>query len=290
MKKMIIYYAGEWAEKLLTINRINSVDYFIDDSLCKISPTIKILNKKYKVFGSDILKDKIGNNLIVVSDNKRYIQAKERLCSLGYKENVDFYNGWKLNKNYYTEEEKSKNWIEFEKNNQVDYDNNDKWEWRTQQLSLLIPKKAKSIMDLGCGNSRLKKYLNDKIIYYGVDYIKRDETTIVCDLNKQSLPKIDVEVYYMAGLLDYIDNISLLFSQMKNAKYLIFDFYDEANYLRLDGQYTNIKTPVLNNRPKYFTFADLVNALNENGFYIEKANYEFEYSYEYFFRVKRMGE
>lgn len=145
-------------------------------------------------------------------------------------------------------------------------------------------------MDIGCGNCRLKKFLNNNIVYYGLDYIKRNENTLVCDLNKDCLPKLNVDLYYMAGIIYYVDDLVRLFSQMRDCKYLIFDFYDEANYLRMDGHYADINTPVLNKRKGYLTFVELLNALAINGFMIEQGIYDFEKSYAYYFRARNIDK
>lgn len=55
---------------------------------------------------------------------------------------------------------------------------------RTKHLSSLIDPQAKSVMDLGCGEMKLREYLAPEIKYIPVDYVKRSEETLVCDFNK----------------------------------------------------------------------------------------------------------
>ena len=291
-KKLIIFFAGLWARNLLTIARLEEVDYFVDeDALCQKEGFNVCVDVILPVHGLEYLsrenKDEI---VIVVSDNKRYDEAKDKLQRIGLVENVHFFNGWKLNKKFYSLYESNNSWKQFEEINRLNHDKQMLWEQRAEDMATLIPKDIKSVMDLGCGNERLRKYLKKDVKYYGLDYIKRNEQTIVCDLNEQEIPKINVDVYYMAGLLCYINDIEALFLQMKRAKYLIFDYYDELNYLRMDAQYTKIKTPALNAMENYFTMADLLNCLYKTGFIVEKVICNYDKMNTYYFRAKRIKE
>lgn len=288
-KNIIVYYASEWTKCLLTIKRMEEVKYFVDDDFAGEKLSFFNNDVNYPIFLTEKLKEeKKGQVVIIVSDNKRYQKAKKRLEELGFRENKDFYNGWKLDKVFYKIKELNDDWESYEKDNNINYEDYYSWDWRAKKLFSLITTDVKSIMDVGCGNCRLKNYLNDDIVYYGLDYTRRDENTIVCDLNKDSLPKLKVDLYYMAGVIYYVDDLERLFSQMRDCKYLIFDFYDEANYLRLDGHYADINTPVLNKRKGYLTFVELLNALAANGFMIEQGIYDFEKSYAYYFRAKNI--
>ena len=40
-------------------------------------------------------------------------------------------------------------------------------------MASMIPSNVKSIMDIGCGDKKLKKYLNQDIKYYGLDFVSR---------------------------------------------------------------------------------------------------------------------
>lgn len=88
-----------------------------------------------------------------------------------------------------------KEWEEFEY-----FDS--KWENRVKKLSAYILPNE-SIMDLGCGQMTLKKYITSNS-YIPVDYTKRDEKTIVCDFNKKEFPQIKADVIFISGCLEYI--------------------------------------------------------------------------------------
>ena len=64
---------------------------------------------------------------------------------------------------------------------------------------------GKTVMDLGCGKMWLKAMIPDSK-YFPVDYKKRDDTTIVCDFNKLEFPDFPVDVTFISGCLEYIEN------------------------------------------------------------------------------------
>lgn len=54
------------------------------------------------------------------------------------------------------------------------------------------------------GLSEPKKYLKPTVDYIGVDYIKRDDETIVCDFNNGEFPKVQVDTVFVSDVLEYI--------------------------------------------------------------------------------------
>ena len=82
----------------------------------------------------------------------------------------------------------------------------DWWAPRSQLMNGYIKPECGSLLDLGCGKMHIRKYLNEQIKYYGCDYKKRDEETIVCDLAKGEFPSISVDTIFIAGVLEYLNN------------------------------------------------------------------------------------
>ncbi len=84
------------------------------------------------------------------------------------------------------------------------------WEERTERMAkYILPNQ--SVVDVGCGEMKLLKYLPDNCSYLGIDLQKRNEETVVCNFNKEALPKIVSDVYFIAGVLEYaIDPESLI--------------------------------------------------------------------------------
>ena len=118
--------------------------------------------------------------------------------------------------------------------------------------------------------------MNPEIRYYGLDVVRRSADTIICDANAEPLPDIQVDAYYMAGFLLYMNDVEKLISQMRGAKYLIFDLWNYVEFRRYDNIYMNIYTRRArsvswNAREQFLSLPEMINALAANGFVIEKA-------------------
>ena len=123
----------------------------------------------------------------------------------------------------------------------------------------------------GCGDAFLKKYIDSGINYLGLDICPRENTAFVCDLNNEPLPQTHVDMYFMAGLLYYINDIDNLFSQMTNAKYILYDYGGTERYLRLDGVPHD---PLINARNNFFSQEEIFNSLHKYGFNLENAYWD----------------
>jgi hypothetical protein len=91
------------------------------------------------------------------------------------------------------------------------------WEERTAIMAQWIPENS-SIMEFGCGNMALKKYLPDNCHYFPSDLVSRDSNTFVIDLNQSQpldLPKKDL--YFFSGVLEYIYDIEQLVKASENS-------------------------------------------------------------------------
>jgi len=71
-----------------------------------------------------------------------------------------------------------------------------------------------TVMDLGCGPMRLKTHLPARCIYYGVDYIQRDEHTLLCDFNKGEFPSLHVDCIFCSGILEYIHDVEWFITEV----------------------------------------------------------------------------
>jgi len=80
------------------------------------------------------------------------------------------------------------------------------WKERVRQMCKYIPISASSVMDLGCGKMWLQEMLDVQIKYIGVDYVKRGKDSIVCDFNKREFPSNSVDVIFVSGCLEYIND------------------------------------------------------------------------------------
>ncbi len=273
MKKLIVYYPGVWAERLLTIERFREVSYFIADT--PVSSKYAPLGSEYgkDVYPVEMLsKEKKEDILIVIADNSKYDFAKKRLEELGFQADEDFFNGWKLTLNFYKRMDSDSSWMEYEQKNDNSIADHS-FERRTKIMFDMIPDGVSSVMDLGCGVSYLKDLLSPNVRYYGIDICERENTSFVLDLNKEPLPDVCVDLYYMAGLIYYIDNPDWFFSQMTGAKYILFDYGGIERYLRLDGVPGD---KLISARNNFASPESLFNTLHRNGFVLEDAFWDVE--------------
>lgn len=279
MKKIIGCPAGEWALKLYTVDRFRSLEYFLDEQ----SGDYGVQGLTKKVYPYDYLKNENKDDLIVViNDTRKYGEIKEKLETYGLVENIHFFNGWKLDSNFYHEVYSDKSWIEFE---QTDAKALEKqrtgWKMRAKAMAQLIPEDVKSLMDIGCGEGVLKAFLNKDIRYYGLDYCKRDEDTLVCDINKDKLPDIDVDLYYLGGVIDYVTDVPRFIRQFSNGKYVIISKTRNERFIRLDDKV--IDSGYLNYGIGAYYCSDLITDMYEAGFVCRKMQWNYRERDEYYF-------
>ncbi len=241
MRKIIIYSVGIWTERLLTVDVLNNVEYFIDDSYDKKDWHGKPVYALYH-----LKEEKPDELLIIIADSKLYRDAAEKLSKMGFIENKHFFNGWVLPEEYFLNIIKGSSWMAFETPDT--FDEKQDWEDRAVIMSSMLPEDVKNIVDFGCGNQRLKKYLKPDITYTGLDYVSRGSETIVCDVNKQTLPLLSTDCAYMAGFVMYISDLENFFSQLskQKIKYILFDYLGRETYNLFD---------IYNNR-NYYSFRE----------------------------------
>lgn len=102
MKKLILYPWGRWAEELITISRMKKVNYIVDDTIKDVM-SIDIMGKEYMIYPTDILEqEKKEEVCIIITDSRKYRHCKTELEKMDYVESIHFFNGWKLEKAFYT--------------------------------------------------------------------------------------------------------------------------------------------------------------------------------------------
>lgn len=76
-----------------------------------------------------------------------------------------------------------------------------------QNIAGLSPSKALQCDGLRCGQHvTAKNATPPRVIYYPVDYKPNYPQTIVCDFNQGEFPALKVDVVFMCGILEYIEN------------------------------------------------------------------------------------
>ncbi len=74
------------------------------------------------------------------------------------------------------------------------------------------------VADLGCGMMWLEPFLKEGNTYLPIDYIKRDERTVVVDLNKRPLPPLSASVGFLSGVLEYISDLRGFLDYLQESK------------------------------------------------------------------------
>lgn len=144
---------------------------------------------------------------------------------MGFVENLHYYNGWNLPESYFLRMKES-DWQNSETMNTFARQS---WDERASVMAEMIPEDVYSLVDFGCGNQRLKDFLRSDVRYTGLDYISRGEGCIVCDVNKDILPQIEVDCAYMAGFLMYVKEPEKFLKQIRT-KYILLSYEGRQTY------------------------------------------------------------
>jgi hypothetical protein len=105
-----------------------------------------------------------------------------------------------------------------------------------------------SFLDIGCGRMWLRDFLPKGSVYFCCDYIKRDDATIVCDLNKKEfpIPGVSVDCCFASGVIEYLDDPQWFFSQaLTVGRSMIFSYcpleiQPDLKYRKSLGWRTNV--------------------------------------------------
>lgn len=190
--KYVVFGAGDDA-KLVISNMIirwgREIPVYLVDNY-HYDFEYKAYGKTYPVFFSmKLLEENKDDVLIVISSKRCHRQIAEQLRDMGFMEGKHFF-GWP----HFVQ----MRWQEAGVFKSI-------FEIRVSCMANLIAADSKSVLDLGCGEMFLRKYLRDGIAYYPCDYVARDDNTIICDLNKGEYPNIHTDTVFMSGILEHID-------------------------------------------------------------------------------------
>ncbi|WP_167183264.1 class I SAM-dependent methyltransferase [Pseudomaricurvus hydrocarbonicus] len=81
------------------------------------------------------------------------------------------------------------------------------WRLRIKRMASFIGNNDQVVIDVGCGPMWLREYIPESTTYIGIDYMKRGDEMIVCDINKENLPEMQADVWFISGCLEYINDI-----------------------------------------------------------------------------------
>lgn len=154
-------------------------------------------------------------------------------------------------------------------------------------MSQLIPEDVKVLMDIGCGEELLKEFLCKDIKYYGLDYCERNKETIICDINKEKLPDIKVDLYYMAGIIDYVTDIPNFIKQLSRAKYVVMSKTRNERFIRLDDKVMD--SGYMNYGISSYYCSNLITDMFEIEFVCRKMQWNYKQRDEHYFLFENYG-
>lgn len=145
-----------------------------------------------------------------------------------------------------------------------------KWKERIYQMAQHIDAQDKSVLDIGCGPMWLKSYLPEGVDYKGLDYKNRGEGCIVCDLNNQEIPYVDVNTFFISGCLEYIvDSENFIKNISEYAKKVII------SYCTLED-FPNLSERQARGWKNHLTLEQLIDCFAKHGMHLKSKEYSKE--------------
>jgi hypothetical protein len=124
------------------------------------------------------------------------------------------------------------------------------------------------VLDLGCGQMALRRFLPNGCNYQPCDLIARDPSTIVCDFNASEFPEAAAEkadVITMLGVLEYIVDVDSFFARLQRAKCDVVLSYCATEFT---GAIDRAALGWIN----HFSFHDLAILFDRFGYQLDRAD------------------
>ena len=133
---------------------------------------------------------------------------------------------------------------------------------RNRDVATWLDENVHSVIDYGAGEMFLKTLLPPNCVeYYPIDYIRRSDETIVCDLNAGDFPDISADVAVLTGILEFLTTCeSLLRHVAATTKQKII-----LSYMTLE-RFPDIEGRRASAYVSHFTEREVIDMLAQNGF------------------------
>ncbi|GHT54027.1 hypothetical protein FACS1894106_5230 [Spirochaetia bacterium] len=264
-KKLIIFGAGMVSRQLTNQAFYEKIEYFLDKEPVEGG----VLFGKHVYLPSKILEETLDDIFVIINAPfSQYKEISNILKSFGYREKVNYSSMEEFclktdNESYITG-----SWEATEQNAIISLDTYQMiYNARTELMSQFIDPATKSIAEFGCGRCFLKLFLPPNVSYLGIDYVKRNDETLVCDFNKDTLPNIDVDTIFMAGVLAYVNDTDKFIEYIsKSCKQFLISYHPlelRTGFGYKQGQFRNISNS--------FTSPELIILLQKNGFILKRS-------------------
>lgn len=144
----------------------------------------------------------------------------------------------------------------------------DIWELRVKMMSNYIIGNHRKVCDIGCGEGKLKQYIAVSNEYIGIDYKKRDNVTLVCDLNNGEFPPSNMlnDIVFCSGVFEYLYDLQGFIEYITEfAQTIIF------SYCSLD-RYSSLSARNARGWVNTFTTHEIKELFLKKGFYLRGEN------------------
>ena len=111
------------------------------------------------------------------------------------------------------------------------------WKHRIAAMASYIPADC-SVADFGCGMMWLESRLPEGCKYHPFDCVRRDSRTVVLDLNRDPLPTLDMDVAFLSGVLEYVQDVEAFTLQLSAAGFrkIILSYCTLEKFSDLEGR------------------------------------------------------
>jgi hypothetical protein len=102
------------------------------------------------------------------------------------------------------------------------------WAERAEVAAQLVPPGVR-LLDIGCGSMDIERFLHPTTTYIPADVVRRDDRTIICDLNRREFPDVGADVISLLGVLEYIHDLPRLFAVLRSRNVGIIASYNPVD-------------------------------------------------------------
>lgn len=224
LKPLILYGMGTIGMEISHWLDSQQIEYtFVDRNAIEKQ---KLVNKP--VVTPESLKTDYMNANIIISTNIYFDEIKTKLLESGFSESqIIPYTLFVPQNIVWPDLEDNINW--------------DLMKPSVELFSKWIDENMKSVVDYGAGQMYLKTFLSKDVKYYPVDYMKRFDDTIVCDLNKGNFPDLQADVAVLNGVLEFLITAEDLIKHVceKTANMIIISYMTVDKFPNITGRRTS---------------------------------------------------
>lgn len=202
----------------------------------------------YEIYSPQKLVEEFPDAHIIISSNIFHDEIKNKLLDLGFSEQQLFsYKLFIKNEITWNDLEKTASW--------------NRMKIRVKEISTWIDEHDNSVIDYGAGEMFLKTLLANNVKYTPIDYIKRNEETMLVDLNDGLFPDIQSDVTVLSGILEFLTSTNKLLEHVcKRTKRKLI-----LSYMTLD-KFSNINDRRASAYINDYTEKDLIEKIEKHGF------------------------